>query len=65
MKAHPNPSMSASTMWTLGVEEGVADRFLKVEIKYIYLALRILCIHYMLQTFHMLSELLMKMGHCT
>ncbi|KAM0887850.1 hypothetical protein ACQ4PT_028729 [Festuca glaucescens] len=35
MEAHRNPSMSASTMWTLGVMEGTVDSLLKVEIKYL------------------------------
>ncbi|KAM0870481.1 hypothetical protein ACQ4PT_039988 [Festuca glaucescens] len=35
MEDHQNPSLSASTMWILGVEEGVGDCLLKVEIKYL------------------------------
>ena len=32
---HLNPTMSASSMRTLGVEEGEGDRLLKVDIKYL------------------------------
>lgn len=32
---HRNPTLSATTMWILGVQEGLADCLLKVELKYL------------------------------